>query len=138
MADDFSELEALATHLSAAPVETAPFVKKALEVTARNLKDEWRSRARVSGSYAKSYPESISYDVHEFSGFGGGEIYAEVGPKLHTTPGASSGFLEEGGGGVDGPAHHAGRDALEQVEPDYHKGIEIALADGLEKALGAS
>jgi hypothetical protein len=136
--DDFSELGELSTHLESAPDGTLPFINKALEVTARNLKDGWRSRARINRWYPKSYADAISYDMHEFVGFGGAEAYAEVGPKLHTTPGASAGFLEEGGGGVDGPAHHAGRDALEAVEDDYVKGLEIALADGLAKALGAS
>lgn len=136
--DDFTELLELAAEIQSAPPETAPFIEKAIEVSARHLKDGWRSRAQISRYYPKTYAAAIDYDMHGFAGFGGGEIYAEVGPKLHTTPGASAGFLEEGGGGVAGPPHHAGRDALEAVEGDFYKGIEIALADGLAKAIGAS
>lgn len=137
MADDFSELGTLVMQLESADDVTLPFIEKAIEVSARNLKDEWRSKAAISRWYPKTYAAAIDYDMKGYVGFGG-NVYAEVGPRLHSTPGASAGFLEEGGGGVDGPAHHAGRDALESVTPDFHRGLEIALEDGLSAALGAS
>lgn len=138
MSDDFSEVYELAEQLASAPAEAEPFIRKALEYTSVNLKNDWRQGAAVSGSYARSYPAAISYDIHGYAGFGGGEIYSEIGPKLGTTPGASAGFLEEGGGGVDGPPHHAGRDALEANEQDFYDGLAVALYDGLAKAVGAS
>lgn len=138
MPDDFSELGALAQQLATADEVTLPFIKSAIEFTANELKGEWRGRASISRGYPKTYAAAIDYDMKGYVGFGGAEVAAEVGPRLHATPGASAGFLEEGGGGVDGPAHHAGRDALEAVTPDFHKGLEIALADGLAKSLGAS
>lgn len=138
MSDDFSELDELAEEIASAPDVAAPFIEKALEVTSRHIKDDWRQGATISGSYARSYPAAISYDLHGFAGFGGAEIYSEIGPRLHTTPGASAGFLEEGGGGVDGPPHHAGRDALEANEQDFYEGLAVALADGTAKAIGAT
>lgn len=140
MADDFSELNELASQIQSAPAEARPFITKAIEVSARNLKNDWAERARISGSYAASYPSAIDYDMHGYTGFGGGEIYAEVGPSLRKTPGASAGFLDEplSAAGVDSPPMHAGRAAVEAVEEDFYKGLEIALADGLAAALGAS
>ena len=127
MTDDFSELYELAADLTNAPAKANRNVRKAIEVTARNIKDDWREGAEISSSYTRTYAAAISYDMM----LPGGEIAAEIGPVLGRTPGASAGFLEEGGGGVDGPSHHAGRDALEANEPDFYRGLEIAIFDAL-------
>lgn len=127
MSDDFSELVGLAADLSDVPSEANKRIEKAIEVTSRGIKDDWRQGAEVSGSYASSYPGSISYDIE----LHGGAIVSEIGPVLGKTPGASAGFLEEGGGGVDGPPHHAGRDALEANEDDFYRGLEIAAIDAV-------
>ena len=132
MADDFSELYELAADLSDVPAEANKRVKKAIEYTSVNLKNDWREGAEISGSYAKSYAPSISYDLH----YPGGAIESEIGPVLGRTPGAGAGFLEEGGGGVDGPPTHAGRDALEANEEDFYRGLEIAAADALIDKIG--
>lgn len=133
---DFSDLLRLAKELDSAPEETIPFLEKSIEVSARNLKDDWRSRAKRNTGYPRSYPNAITYDMHSYTGFGGANVYAEVGPVLHSTPGAGAGFLEESPGDVKAPPMHAARDALEEVKGDFERGIEIALADGVKKALG--
>lgn len=140
MGSDFSELNELVADLGSAPEETEPFLKKALEVSARNLKSGWKQRAQRSSYYPKTYAAAIDYDMYGYAGFGGGEIYAEIGPKLGATSGASAGFLDEplSSAGVDSAPMHAGRAAVEAVEPDFVDGIEKALADGLAKALGAT
>lgn len=129
MADDFSELASLAADLTTVPAEANKRVKKAIEVTSRGIKDDWKQGAEVSGSYAKSYPASISYDLH----YPGGAIESEIGPVLGKTPGAGAGFLDDplSSAGVDGPVHHAGRDALEANEEDFYRGLEIAITDAL-------
>ncbi len=127
MADDFSELARLAADLTDVPAEANKRIKQAIEVTSRGIKDDWKQGAEISGSYAKSYPASISYDLSST----GGAIESEIGPVLGRTPGAGAGFLEEGGGGVDGPPHHAGRNALEANEADFYRGLEIAIAEAL-------
>lgn len=129
---DFSELLELAADLSAAPAEVAPFARKAIEVTARSIKEDWRQGATISDGYARSYSGAISYDMEDDASGPG----AVIGPVLGRTPGASAGFLEEGGGGVDGPAHHAGRDAVEANEADFVRGLEIAVFDATVKAVG--
>lgn len=127
MADDFSELYELAADLSEVPPEANRNVKKAIEVTSRSIKDDWRQGAEISGSFAKSYAPAISYDIR----FPGGAIESEIGPVLGRTPGAGAGFLEEAGGGVDGPPTHAARDALEANEEDFYRGLEIAVTDAV-------
>lgn len=133
MADDFSELFSLEADLRGAPSSANRFVKKAIEVTARNLKDDWRQGAEISGGYPASYPDSISYDIE----YPGGAIQAVIGPVLGSTAGSSAGFLDEplSAAGVDGPIHHAGRNALEANEPDFVRGLEIALFDATAEAV---
>lgn len=125
MADDFDELGQLEADLRDIPAEVYRNVNKAIEVTARHIKDDWREGATIGRGYAKSYAGAISYDMQ----IAPEELGAEIGPVLGKTPGASAGFLEEGGPGVDGPPHHAGRDALEANEPDFYRGIEIAVTN---------
>ncbi len=132
MADDFSELYELAADLTAVPPEANKRVKQAIEVTSRGIKDDWKQGAEISGSYAKSYPASISYDLR----YPGGAIESDIGPVLGRTPGAGAGFLEEAPGGVDGPPTHAGRDALEANEADFLRGLEIAITDALIDKIG--
>lgn len=139
MNSDFSELDDLIADLGRVPTETEPFLKKAIEVSARNLKNDWKQRAQRSTYYPRTYAAAIDYDMRGYAGIGGGGIYAEIGPKLGATSGASAGFLDEplSSAGVDSAPMHAGRAALEAIEPDFVDGIEKALADGLGKALGA-
>lgn len=135
MAGDFDELMELAADLTAAPSEVAPFVKKALKVTAMEVKKGWSSRAKISpgNGFSRAYASSIDFDEKDTAA--GPEV--EIGPNLGRA-GGSAGFLEESPGGVLAPPLHAGRDALEAAEPDFVRGTENALADGLAKALGAS
>lgn len=127
MADDFSELYELAADLSDVPAEANRNIKKALEVTARSVKDDWRQGATVSRGYAESYAAAVDYTIK----FPGGAIEAEVGPSLGKTPGASAGFLEDAPGGVLAAPQHAGRDALEANESDFVRGLEIAVTDAV-------
>jgi hypothetical protein len=127
---DFSELDDLAKDLTAAPVEARPFIRKALQFTAFNIRDEWRTAAARTGLTA--YGASVGYETEEKATV----IEAEIGP----TPGrrqGSFGFMEDGGGGVRSSPQHAGRDALKNNEADFYDGLEKALADGLERAVGA-
>lgn len=125
--DDFSELMELAADLSAVPSAANRNIKKAIEVTARNVKDDWREGATVSKGYAKTYSAAVDYTLK----YPGGAIEAEVGPSLGKTPGASAGFLEDAPGGVVSAPQHAGRDALEANEEDFVRGLEIAIFEAL-------
>lgn len=126
---DASDLMRLAADLSEAGPRARPFVRKALEVTARHIRDDWRKNADISENAAivGPYEQSIFYDIKQ----GLTEIEAEIGPELGR-PGGTAGFLEEGGAGVLVPPIHAGRDALEANEQDFIDGLEIAIVDALE------
>lgn len=132
MADDFSEIAELAADLTSVPSEANRNIKKAVEVTARNVKDDWRQGAEVSSSYAERYASSIFYDIK----YPGGAIEAEIGPELGR-PGGSAGFLEDAPGGVRAAPQHAGRDALEANEGDFARGLEIAITNAVIDKLGA-
>lgn len=132
MPDDFSEIAELAADLTSVPAEANRNIKKAVEVTARNVKDDWRQGAEVSSSYAERYASSIFYDIK----YPGGAIEAEIGPELGR-PGGSAGFLEDAPGGVRAAPQHAGRDALEANEDDFSRGLEIAITNAVIDKLGA-
>lgn len=131
MSDEFSELMELAADLTGVPAEANRNVKKALEVTARSIKDDWRQGAEVSSSYADRYASSIFYDIR----YPGGAIEAEIGPELGR-PGGSAGFLEDAPGGVRASPQHAGRDALEANEGDFVTGLEIAITNAVIDKIG--
>jgi hypothetical protein len=127
VADDFTELNRLAADLTRVPDKANRFVKKALEVTARNVKDDWRQGADRSG--LGGYAADIDYDLKTPAG----EIVAEVGP---TIGGAGSfGFVEDGGGNVRSAPQHAARDALRANEDDFVRGLEIAVFDALAEEI---
>lgn len=129
MADDFSELYKLAADLSGAPAEVAPSARKAVEVTARGIKDDWRQGAERTG--LSGYAASIDYDMKPSAN----EIAAEIGPNLRRNQG-SFGFVEEASGGVRSAPQHAGRDALRANEADFVRGLGLAVFDATMKAVG--
>lgn len=130
MADDFSELIELAADLRGAPSSANRNIKTAMEVTARGVRDDWREGATVGSGYAKRYASSIFYDIR----YPVGAIEAEIGPEVDRA-GGSAGFLEDAPGGVQSSPQHAGRDALEANEPDFVRGLEIAIFDATAEAV---
>ena len=121
---DFSELMELAADLTAVPVKAADNVRKAIQVTATNVKADWRKGAdrTALGSYARD----ITYDTKITAT----SVEAEIGP----TPGdgGSFGLVEDGGGGVKSAPQHAGRDAAKKNEADFIKGLTLAISEPLE------
>lgn len=127
MADD---LNALARDLGEIPRATAPFVRKAVEVSARNIKDLIRNE--YSG--ARQLPgaaRSISYDVKGSTGARLGGISAEIGPELGGQ-GSIVGLVDEGAPRT--PGRKRIPKALNDEAPGFEKGIELAIEDGLKAA----
>lgn len=135
MSDDFSEIGRLEADMRKVPPTANRLVEKSLKRTSLRLVEDWKQGAEISDGYADSYAASISFDIH----FPGGTIESEIGPVLGRTPGASAGFLDDpqNAGGVDGPVHHAGRDALEANEPEFFEGLELAAFEAIADELGA-
>lgn len=120
---DFSEITKLAADLSSAGAKVVPFVRKAVEVTARNVKEDWqeplKGSATVPGGAA-----SISYDLK----VGADGVEAEVGPELKGQ-GPIVGMLEYGTPNT-GPTGY-GAAALQKNERDFVEGLSKALGDAL-------
>lgn len=118
---DFGELNALAADLGDVGREAMPNIKKAVEVTARHIKDDWRKGARRTG--LGPYAAAISYDMKlEDSSIG-----AEIGPVLGGM--GAFGFVEDGGSGVKSAPQHAARKAAKGNEADFEKGLLKAIGD---------
>lgn len=128
MADDFSDLYSLAADLSNAPAAATRNVKKAVQFTATEIKQDWRQGAERTG--LSGYAASVDYDME----YGPNEIGAEIGPNLGRNQG-SFGFVEDANGGVRSAPQHAGRSALEANEPDFIRGLEIAIFDATTEAI---
>lgn len=133
MTGEADELRQLAADMSHAPADAGPFIEKALEVTARGVKDTWNDNlgGRSAGGSFRHVGRSVDYDMQ----VGASSLEAEIGPNLARTQGAMAGWFEEGMRNI--PAAHAGYGAMKANEADFVQGMEKALADGLAKSIGA-
>lgn len=129
MADfDFSDITKLAADLGAVSSETQPNVRKAVEVTARKVKDSWRNKLRGSG-YLPGLPRVVSYDIEQ----PGGAVEAEVGFTKHSGQGDLGNVSEFGVPGRTGPRGF-GLASLKENEDDFVKGIGLAVDGTLKEA----
>lgn len=129
MATDFSALDRLAVDLTSASAVARSLIRKVFQDTSEEIRDEARGTAARTG--LEAYAASIGYTTVEKAA----SIQAEIGP----TPGrrqGSFGFVEDAGGGVRSAPQHALRDALKNAEPGFVSGLEEALGDAVEKAVG--
>lgn len=127
MADfDFSDLDKLAADLGTVSRDTRKNVRKAVEVTARKVKDSWRDKLKGS-STLPGLPSAVSYDVKSASG----AIEAEVGFDKGRRQGALGNVSEFGTPSV-GPRGF-GLASLEEKQGDFEDGIGKALGETLEE-----
>lgn len=125
MADlNFSEIDKLAADLGTVARETQPNVRKALEVTARKVKDGWRDKLKGSATLP-GLPGAVSYDIEE----PGGSVEAEIGFDKGRRQGAL-GNVSEFGTPTVGPRGF-GLATLEENQEDFIKGISKAAGDTL-------
>lgn len=122
------DLTRLAADLSAAPAKAAPLIRKAVEVTARYVRDDWREPLKGS-QYVPAGAYSVTYDMRGGAGLRGAAIEAEIGPELGRNQGAIVGILEEGTP-TTGPRGF-GLVALQKNEADFEKGLAIAVEQAL-------
>lgn len=128
---DFSAVLKLAADLGEVPDKAGPNIRKAVEVTARKVKDDWRNE--VAGSnLAPGGERAISYDLKGGNAIRGSEITAEIGPELGGA-GSLVGLVEYGTV-TSGPRGY-GAAALERNIPDFQTGLEKAIEDS-ERAAG--
>lgn len=123
---DFSDINQMATALGQVPAVAGRFIRAAVEVSARTIKDDWRESA-TGLAHAQHFPRSITYDVRSFQGFGSTVIEAEIGPDKDGPQGALGNLLEYGS--VNNPPMGLGHGALQREEDGYERGLSQALAN---------
>lgn len=130
MADGFDidsrELDRLAADLGEVADTAGRYVRAAVEVSARRVKDDWRSRAK-GFLFAPAFPRSITYDVDTFQGFGASVLQADIGPDKAGPQGALGNLIEYGS--VNNPPMGLGHAALQANEADFEHGLSEALLD---------
>lgn len=126
---DFTEVDALAADLGEVPARAKVNVRKAVEVTSRGIKDDWRNVSKgLSGRHAKGFPSTINYDIEVVSD----GVIGEIGPDLGRKQG-SLGFLEEGVGSQNTSGQNAMPLAVKANENDFLQGLLMAITEPLEK-----
>lgn len=121
------EIHDLIRDLEEVPRNAGLFVRDAMERTAIDIRDDWRSAA--SGMKGlRAYPRSIGYDFVGFQGFGATTLTCEIGPDKSRKQG-SFGAIIEYGAPTFAPRHY-GDNALDAHEEQY----ERLLTEALEKA----
>lgn len=136
--DGAGELRVLAADLGRVTPGVVRNARKAVEVTARNIKDSWNENlAGDAGNRLRHTSRSVDYDMDVASTtmFGGlSSIEAEIGPNLGRAQGSMAGWFESGS--VDGvPETSPGERALKANVADFMNGLEMAAADAIRDAL---
>lgn len=132
---DFTELLELVADLGEVPGNIGPFLVKAIEVTARHVKDDATESVQGSGNKAfRRAGKTIGYDLHGGASLiGGSAISAEVGYRKGGV--GNLGNFREFGTSTGQAAHLDLAQALHKNEADLERGISLAIADA-EKAAG--
>lgn len=95
-------------------------VVKAVQSTAEDLRDQWRTNATATaGVHGKHYPKSINYKMKPSLT----AVIAEIEP----TAGMAQAGMSFEYGSVNQPPHLDGQRALDQIGPDLPRRIERAL-----------
>lgn len=127
MADfDFSDITNLAADLEGVSRDTQKNVRKAVEVTARKVKDSWRDKLKGS-STLPGLPSAVTYDVKSPAGAVEGEIGFDKGRRQ-----GALGNVSEFGTPKVGPRGF-GLASLEENQADFIDGIGIAISDSLSE-----
>lgn len=124
MSNDFSRL---ANDLGDVPGNLQKFARKAVEVSARNVKDAWADRLKGS-TYVPAGARTIGYDVKASDG----QLDAEIGPQLGRRQATIVGILETGTPHTG--ARGFGLAALHDNQGDFVHGLERAIDDALDEA----
>ncbi len=143
MSFDFSEVGRLAADLGQVPEHVGPNVRRAVEITARRIKDGAAASVQAGARSWRALPSAIDYDVTAGSdsvvastlGLSS-SVGAEIGYNRSRRQSAKLGNLREfGAPAEDLPPHNDLLHALEDNQGDFQHGLEIAI-QGAEQAAG--
>jgi hypothetical protein len=121
---DTSEVAQLAADLGEVAASAGGLVRKALEVSARNIKDHWRDGLPSAG-HAKRLRNAVTYDLKSAALSGATVLEAEIGPDKDRKQGALGNLIEFGS--INNPPQGQGQAALEANQDDFEKGLNMAL-----------
>lgn len=128
---DFSEIDLLEGALGEIAAGGGEFVHKAVEVSARNVKDGWRKGLEGSETLPHAF-RSIEYTVYGGNAIRGSVVWAEIAPRVGKQ--GSLVFVTEFGSLSTAPRGH-GRAALVAEAQGFADGLLRASEDA-EKAAG--
>lgn len=136
---DFSELDKLAADLVDAGENAGPHVRKAVEISARNVKEFWAENAKGM-EHAPAFPASITYDMganhsllrNAFGGGGASAVQAEIGPDKDRMQGALGNLIEFGS--RNNSPMGLGHGALLRESENFEWQISKAAHDALSEA----
>lgn len=137
---DVSELVEFVMDIEGVRENIGPRLRSALEVSSRNIKNDWNKTLRREGTNRmKGIGSTVDYDItvggraSALAAMGYvSSIEAEIGPNIERYShlrAAFAGWFEEGAAGV--PGTQAGSKALKKNEADIENGIALAAVDAL-------
>jgi len=131
---DVSELDRLVADLGKVGDNTGPFVRKAVEVAARNVKNDARDAVRGRRHF-KQAAAAIDYELKGVQGFGATVLDAEIGYDKGKGSGRLGNLIEFGA-----PRSNNGlapgselQTALKKNQGDFESGLEKAVDDALRR-----
>lgn len=125
---DFSELTKLSADLGEVPRKSRANIRKAVEVTSRNVKDSWKKKLQGSKTLP-ALPGAISYDVLSDNS-PNSPVTGEIGFDKDRNQGPLGNISEFGSPTV--APRGFGLAALQENIEDFQTGLGIALGDPLE------
>jgi hypothetical protein len=132
---DFSDINRMAAQLSEVAVNAGPYVRSAVEVTSRKVKDDAAAAVKAGSKSWKALPRTIDYEVSTFRGFGSTVIQADIGYRKDRAAG-NLGNIREYGSAHAAP-HSDLQVAAQKNQADFIDGLSMALADA-ERVLDAN
>lgn len=127
---DASELHTLKADLGAVPAASGQNLRKAIEVTARNVRDTARENA-TGMAHAPAFPYSITYDIEGAGNRGtGSQLTAEIGPDKARPQGALGNLIEFGS--INNAPQGIMHGALQANQADFERGLDRAIDDALK------
>jgi hypothetical protein len=119
---DFTEVDALIADMGEVPRRLHANVRKEVQVSAQDVRDDMRAVARASsGRHARGYPIAMDYEIESLAD----GVIAEVGPNLGKNQG-QLGFLEEGVGSQNTSPQRATMLAVRANQDSFIRGILMA------------
>jgi hypothetical protein len=127
---DMSEVNQLAADLGEVPNTAGRFMRSAVEVSARNVKNE---AARTVGGrrHFRQAAAAIDYELKTLQAFGVSVIDAEIGYSKSKPAGALGNLVEFGAPGANNNLAPTSdlQKALDATQSDFERGLSKALED---------